>query len=309
MSDPDWSEIPSLSALRAFEATARYGGFTRAAEALDVSPAAVAQQVRGLETELGVPLVRRAGRGLALTVQGAGLAERLAAAFETLAGGIAELRADEAKRGLRVTAAPILVDDFLLPHMGDFWRRHPGVEVSLIPGPNEVDLARSTFDMAIRASDGKEPGLVATKLVDTRWVVVGAPKLFGKTGFVPARLKWAFVRNLPWQKDLLRRVKLDPETTRTQDLGNLRQLLALVRDGGAVSILTEFSVRGEVAAGKLKIYELPRGPKLAYWALTHSGPQRQVVAQFTAWLQRTFEADPRPVVPKGEPFPRQPKKV
>ena len=65
MSDPDWLHLPPLSALRAFEAAARLGGFSAAARALNVTHAAVAQQVRALEEHLGAPLIHREGRGMA----------------------------------------------------------------------------------------------------------------------------------------------------------------------------------------------------------------------------------------------------
>ena len=96
MPDPDWRHLPSLSALRAFEATARLDGFSAAARALNVTPAAVAQQVRGLEADLGVALVIRQGRGLVLTPEGARLSAALAEGFSTIAGGIDALRHDEA---------------------------------------------------------------------------------------------------------------------------------------------------------------------------------------------------------------------
>ena len=80
----DWRSLPPLSALRAFAALAETGSFTRAGAALNVSHAAVSQQVRALEERLGVPLLPRDGRRGALTPEG----ERLAAALETAFDGI-----------------------------------------------------------------------------------------------------------------------------------------------------------------------------------------------------------------------------
>ncbi len=77
----DWRHMPPLTALRALEAVARLGGFSAAARALNVTHAAVAQQVRGLETELGVALLRREGRAVVLTAEGARLAAALAEGF------------------------------------------------------------------------------------------------------------------------------------------------------------------------------------------------------------------------------------
>ena len=82
MTDPDWRHLPPLSTLRAFEATARLEGYSAAARALNVTPAAIAQQVRKLEDEMGAALVRREGRGLVLTEAGRQLAAQHSHSFE-----------------------------------------------------------------------------------------------------------------------------------------------------------------------------------------------------------------------------------
>ncbi|MBT8459797.1 MAG: LysR family transcriptional regulator [Boseongicola sp.] len=95
MFEPNWYKLPSLSALRAFEATARTGSFANAARALNVTQAAVAQHVRSLEAELGVTLARRAGRTVTLTDSGARFAARLSDGFSTIASGVDEVVAGE----------------------------------------------------------------------------------------------------------------------------------------------------------------------------------------------------------------------
>ncbi len=81
----DWKRIPSLAALRAFEAAARHQSFTKAAQELNVTQAAIAQHVRSLETDLSETLVVRQGRGIATTVIGRELAEHLPAGFTLFA--------------------------------------------------------------------------------------------------------------------------------------------------------------------------------------------------------------------------------
>ena len=94
-----WRDLPSLSLLRAFDATARHGGFAGAGRALNVTHAAVTQAVRGLEAELGVVLVQRAGRTVALTEAGERLARALDDGFGKLTAGIAGLREAEVQIG------------------------------------------------------------------------------------------------------------------------------------------------------------------------------------------------------------------
>ena len=88
-------QLPSLTSLRAFEAAARLGGFSAASRELNVTHAAVAQQVRGLEAALGVTLLARAGRGMALSPEGERLATALTAGFESISAAIEEVKAGE----------------------------------------------------------------------------------------------------------------------------------------------------------------------------------------------------------------------
>ncbi len=99
----NWRDLPSLSSLRAFAAVAELGGFSQAARTLNVTHAAVAQQVRALESTLDTPLVARDGRGMALTVEGQQLAQALADGFGTIASGVAALRAGGSDRPVRIT--------------------------------------------------------------------------------------------------------------------------------------------------------------------------------------------------------------
>ena len=89
----DWRTLPSLTSLRAFESAARLSSFTLAGRELNVTHAAVAQQVRGLEAELGLELIFRQGRGLAVTPEGAKLAQALAEGFRGVMQALAEISA------------------------------------------------------------------------------------------------------------------------------------------------------------------------------------------------------------------------
>ena len=99
-------QLPSLTSLRAFEAAARLGGFSAAGRELNVTHAAVAQQVRGLEATLGVTLLARAGRGLSLTSEGERLAAALTSSFGAIAAAVEEVRSGENGRPLHVTLTP-----------------------------------------------------------------------------------------------------------------------------------------------------------------------------------------------------------
>ena len=93
-----WADLPSLSSLRAFAAVAATGSYTQAATALNVSHAAVSQQVKALEERLAVPLVVRDGRGIALTDEGKALARDLATGFAAIRRGVESLTGADAER-------------------------------------------------------------------------------------------------------------------------------------------------------------------------------------------------------------------
>jgi LysR family glycine cleavage system transcriptional activator len=176
----DWSEIPPLSMLRAFEAAARGGGFSAAGRELNVTHAAVAQQVRGLERRLGVALMRREGRGLSLTPEGRRLAEGLGAGFETMRGALEALAAEAADRPVRATLTPSFASNWLMPRLGGFRARHPEVELLLNPSSEVVDLRRGDYDVGVRFGKGVWPGLETEKLASTSIALVATPALLAR---------------------------------------------------------------------------------------------------------------------------------
>jgi X-X-X-Leu-X-X-Gly heptad repeat protein len=105
----DWKMIPSLAALRAFEATSRLQSLSQAAAELNVTHAAVSQHLRTLEAEFGCALMDRIGRGVQLTDQGRLLANALADGFGTIADGVAQLRDAQTSRPLVVCVTPSLL--------------------------------------------------------------------------------------------------------------------------------------------------------------------------------------------------------
>lgn len=288
MSDPNWKTLPALSALRALDATARHGGFSGAARSLNVTPAAVAQQVRSLEAELGVALAQRTGRSVSLTAAGERLTRSLAEGFEAIAGGVETLREIENRRGLRVATTPSIVDEFLLYRLRDFWRRHPGIEVSLMPQPRFVDLLGDGFDLAIRAGGGQWEGLDAEFLAPSRWVLAGVPELLEPIPQDLSKLPWILSRDEEWQLELVRLAGLDPDKLKVTDVGASALQDTMMREGFGVQIISEFLIRDDLAKGTVVAVELPGMTPLNYYAVTPRGPTRENVRLFIDWLKLAF---------------------
>jgi LysR family transcriptional regulator, glycine cleavage system transcriptional activator len=167
--------LPPLTALRAFEAAARLSSFTRAARELHVTPAAVSHQIRGLEKFLGVTLFRRTTRRLELTEQGRVAAELFREGFEKLARGVSQLRADETGTSLTLSVTTAFATRWLVPRLGRFARRCPGIDLQLRAGTQPVDFDQDDIDIAVRIGRGGVAGATAIPLFGESVVPLASP--------------------------------------------------------------------------------------------------------------------------------------
>jgi LysR family glycine cleavage system transcriptional activator len=167
--------LPPLTALRAFEAAARLSSFTRAARELHVTPAAVSHQIRGLEKFLGVTLFRRTTRRLELTDQGRTAAELFREGFEKLARGVRQLRADETGASLTLSVTTAFASRWLVPRLGRFARRCPGIDLKIRAGTQPVDFDHDDIDMAVRIGRGGVAGATAIPLFGESVVPLASP--------------------------------------------------------------------------------------------------------------------------------------
>lgn len=168
--------LPSLNALRAFEAAARQGSFAKAAEELHVTPAAVSQQIKQLEDYLDVSLFRR-GKILALSDAAVATLPLITEAFDQLERAVSRLRAGLEQGPLVVSAPPVFAARWLVPRLEDFQERHPDIELRLLATRRLVDFALEDVDLAIRFGPGPYPGLRVEHLMPESIVAVSAPSL------------------------------------------------------------------------------------------------------------------------------------
>ena len=165
MSDFISHHLPSLHALRSFEAAARHGNFSRAGDELHITHGAISHQMKALERELGVTLFHRRSRGVELTEQGRDLAATVRDALDRIARGIAALRA-RPHRALTVSVLPAFATHWLIPRLADFNRRHPDVDINIRAGQALADFATDDVDLAVRYGGGHWPGLRAEQLAE-----------------------------------------------------------------------------------------------------------------------------------------------
>ncbi len=169
--------LPSLNALKAFEAAARYESFTRAAEELCVTQGAVSHQVKALEAELGLKLFNRERQRLVITDAGRRYLDVVRDAFDRIAAGTEALLQRQRGGVLTVTTSPNFAAKWLVPRLSRFVEAHPGIDLRISASLQHVDFAREDIDLAIRHGDGSSNGLHQTRLCTEELVVVCSPRL------------------------------------------------------------------------------------------------------------------------------------
>jgi LysR family transcriptional regulator, glycine cleavage system transcriptional activator len=273
----DWRALPALTALRAFAATAELRSFSQAARVLNVTPAAVAQQVRGLEDQLGRALVHRDGRGVSLTTDGEQLAAALGEGFAAMVRGVEALRAGEVDRPVRVSLTASFAAQWLMPRLKDFWEHHPDIGLSLHPDARVVDLHRERMDLAIRYGNGDWPGVEMTYLASARLVIAAAPSLLGgRQQLTPDEMRkmdWILQRNWPEQDAYLRQLGLEPEILDRTDMSSEDLVIAAARQGLGLAVESLALIESDVNGGRLHVVHESREKLPAYFIVTLPGPQ------------------------------------
>jgi LysR family glycine cleavage system transcriptional activator len=282
-----WNRLPPLTALRAFQAVAEAQGLSAAARALNVTHAAVAQQVRALETHLGVALVHRAGRGLALTAEGVALARALGEGFATIEAGVEALRGG-ADRPVKITLTPSFATQWLMPRLKEFWTRHPEIALSLHPDARVLDLRRDGMDLGIRYGNGNWPGVEARFLTSARMAVAAAPALMARrktlsTAEMQAE-DWFLTRDWPEQENYLRALGLDPGALSRTEFPDESLSLAAARQGLGIVVESFALLDDDLREGRLVLLHDSRDSLPAYFLVTPPGPQRAQVRAFVKWL-------------------------
>jgi LysR family glycine cleavage system transcriptional activator len=285
----NWRALPSLTALRAFDATAQNGDFAGAARSLNVTHAAIAQQVRALEAELGLRLATRQGRHVQLTDAGRALALALTDGFETISDAIAGLKQDAQTRALRVTTTPFLTERVIMPRLSEFWNAHPGAEISLFPTREYVDIQKEGFDLAIRAifADDASHGVGTdqTLIGEVSLIGIASPALIRAHGNDPHGLPWLWHDGMATKISLMRQCGLDIERLTQIRIGSPNLLLQAVRQGLGATIFNETIARQEIALGDIDEVPLPRSARVPYVAVTPKGPRHPLAMSFADWVR------------------------
>lgn len=171
------NRLPPLTALRAFDAAARHLSFAKAADELNVTPAALSFQIKSLEAHLGQPVFHRLNRAVELTEAGRTLAPGTADGFQTLAAAWRTTQRLQDTAYLTVTAGPAFTAKWLAPRFYEFAKAHPDIELRFSAGLHIMDFDRDNIDVAIRFGYGPDPGLFAVPMAEEWITPVMIPEL------------------------------------------------------------------------------------------------------------------------------------
>jgi DNA-binding transcriptional LysR family regulator len=291
--------VDTSAGLAAFVRTIETGSFSDAARLLGASPSAVSKSVARLEARLGVRLIQRSTRTLALTAEGALYFERVAPLIQALADAEQALRTPDDVSGLLRVAAPSDLGRTVFAGWAErFARAHPRLKLELGIADRQVDLIREGYDVAIRVGALLDNRLTARRLTVLQPVLVAAPAYLARCGQPAERADLAdhaCLRYLtpagPFPWTWADGSSLVPDGPFDTNDGVVLRQAALA--GAGIAQLARIAVADDLAAGRLDIVlpHLPM-PGLEVHALHAYGRQApQRVRLFIAFLQKQFAAD------------------
>lgn len=302
MSEP---RLPSLSALRVFEAAGRHLSFTKAAAELHVTQAAVSHQIKALEEQLGLQLFRRSPRRLLLTDAGQLYLPEVRAAFDRLSAATAGLRRAEASGVLTVSVLPSFAAKWLVPRLRRFRERHPEFDVRVAADEQTVDFMRDDVDLALRYGAGEYPGLTVERFLTESLTPMISPTLLQSSPplQVPQDLAGFTLlqddMSVGWAEWLQAAGATGINPHRGPAFNDSSMVLQAALDGQGVALGRTVLAADDLASGRLvRPFPLSLPAPSAYWIVypTRSADHPKIIA-FREWLG--WEVTGRPSMKTG----------
>lgn len=189
--------LPPLKSLQFFCVAGQLQSFKKAAERLNVTQAAVSQQIRQLEAYLGTQLFERSARQTRLTEVGRRMLPSIERGFEELTHGVMSVKGDPRPDILRISTLHSFTSLWLLPRLQEFQSKHPEIMVQLVPVNELIDFKHSDIDLAIRMGRGGYAGLKEKKILSDNLILVASPSLISEIDETDPKS----VFSLPWIED------------------------------------------------------------------------------------------------------------
>lgn len=297
--------LPPLNALRAFEAAARHESFAKAAAELYVTPAAISQQVKSLESWLDLALFERHARRLSLTPAGRAFLPRLTEAFDLMAEATDYVRRAGQARVLTVSVPPGFAAVWLGPRLWSFATEHPDLDIRVAAMLRPSDTIHDTFDVIIRYGRGNYPGFTSELLRRDGLTPVCAPRLMeGEHALTVARnlRHHTLLHNestalagfhVTWQ-DWLDAAGVDGvDGQRGLHFSDMQLVMQEAIAGRGVGLGHMALIGEHLRAGRLvKPFELVLAGRGDYYLVFPPGSRQQpTVIAFVEWLRAEMEQD------------------
>lgn len=292
-------DLPSLNALRAFEATARQLSFKEAARELYVTPGAVSQQVKALEEALGVTLVRRLTRAIELTEAGHTLQATLRDCFERMTKTVEQLVARDSSGPLMVSVLPSFAAKWLVPRLGRFQEQHPEIDLRISAVDRLIDFAKEDVDLGIRLGLGDYPGLQVDYLLPGKLYALCSPRLLRSRKHPlkkPSDLRYHTLLHAEpgaeWGLWLDAHGVKGVEPRKGPMFSDDGLMLQAAIEGQGVAISTGTLAAADIAAGRLvRPFDLPLSERFAYF-MVYPGEtgSRPKIAAFREWIMAEAKA-------------------
>ncbi len=285
--------LPPLNALRCFEAAARKGNFTLAADELYLTPSAVSHQIRALEDHLGVLLFSRAGRRMMLTETGQTYFKLTSKALETIAAARSVIEQTQQRESLCIGVAPDFTTFWLMARLPEFMAEHPNLQLELITSPRENGLVERQIDVEIRYGHGKWPTLTAFHLMDDHLVPVCSPGL--ATASKPLQephdvLKHTLIytgnRPINWRHWGEQFDVSGIEGAASMQIDRCALAVRAAIEGIGIALESRLSVEAEIRAGKLVMPfpEYTCDEEAYYLVFPKTGNELPKVRRFREWI-------------------------
>jgi len=264
--------LPPLNALKAFESAARHLSVKLAAEELYVTPGAVSQMLKTLETHLGVKLFERVPRGIYLTDAGRDYLPSIRNAFRQIAEASRRVAASTDVGTLTVSVTPFFASAWLVPRLASFQDTHPEIDLQIVTSSALVDFSRNGVDVAVRHGLGRYPGLRSDRVVTVEMVAVAAPSLVARLGrpTSPGDLtRWPQVHDAErkgWSLWFQANGVEEVSAPRGPSFDDAGLLLTAVLSGQGAGLLPAAMVANEIAGGQLvQLLETAQMEEFAYY--------------------------------------------
>jgi LysR family transcriptional regulator, glycine cleavage system transcriptional activator len=284
--------MPSLNGLRAFEATARHLSMKLAAEELCVTPSAVSQLLKGLESDLGTSLFRRDNRAIALTEAAQILLPPVRNAFRLITDASERVRGDPHGGLLTVSVAPFFAESWLVPRLGDFHADHPDLDLRIIATTTLANLASGEADVAIRHGLGSWRGMASDLLMAPPVIPVAAPALLerlGRPAGAAALVDWPKIHDADrggWAMWFARQGVDDPGSVRGPSFDDPSLLRSAVLAGQGAGLLPAPLVESYIEDGRLvAVGAQAEIAEFAYYLVVpRANVDRAKISAFRAWI-------------------------